>query len=57
MSKKLCYLVIPLAILGLAIPAMAQPGKGFILVERWQGGGVSDNLTTLKNNANYPTTQ
>ncbi len=54
MSKKLHSLVIALVILGLVAPAIAQPGKGFILVERWVGGGVSDNLTTLKNNANYP---
>jgi len=54
MSKKLCYLVAFLVILGLVVPAMAQPGKGFILVERYQGGGIDYNLDNLKNNSNYP---
>jgi len=56
MGKKLSYVVITLAILGLAGPAVAQVGKGNILIEEWinTNGAVTDNLDTLRAYSQFP---
>ncbi len=59
MNKKLCFLGITCALLWSVSAAIGQapagtPGKGNILVERWIGGGVNNDLTNLKNNVDYP---
>jgi len=49
MNDKWTYLVVGLALVALAVPAVADdPGMGNILFEFWYGGGINDNLDNLK---------